>query len=117
MAGRAVGGKNCIAIQNCIATERLGIWAARRARRWAMGWACSRHAAGAGARGHSAGVSGARGQARGARQVGALGRARQVSGRARQGAASPRARRVGCLWAVHSVHSACFRSGLTRYCS
>ena len=66
VAGRAVGGKNCIAIQNCIATERLGSWAARRARRWALGWACSRPAAGTGARGHSAGVSEARGRARGA---------------------------------------------------
>ena len=104
MAGRAVGGKNCIAIQNCITTERLGSWAARRARRWALGWACSRRAAGAGPHGHSTGISGARGRARGGQGVrqassqACAGRRWQALARAGSGTAWARAG-SGTAWA------------------
>ena len=62
----------------------------------------------AGAR--ACGAGGSR-RGRGAQQAG-----RRGAGRARQ-AGTRRMGRAGWLWAVHSVHSACFWPGSTRYFS
>ena len=116
--------------------RRRGRWAGRRAgvrgaqgwRAWGAGlacvgrWAGVRGTLGRGARqagsasGRRAGARGMRGMARGVRGRGAAGRAelarhrRGARGHARPG------RGLGAwAWAVHSVHSAHFRSVLTRF--
>ena len=70
-------------------------------------------------RGRARGVASARAagaRARGAQAAGAWARAVGAHGLgARCRGARPG--RAGWLWVVHSVHSACFRPGLTRYCS
>ena len=101
-------------------------------------WASSRRAGtargSAGGRKRARARSGRRGRTRGAVGAGTHGErqalARTGSGTARQcrreaGARQGRSKRAGCarpgrtgwLRAVHSVHTAYFRSGLTRYCS
>ena len=119
---RARARLDCIAIQ-CLAKPRYSKGWARSAgapRRWGVGLRRGERsvadardrgeAAAHRARGNGAlGAQAAGGRRAGGRRMGALG--------ARQGAAGARAGRAGWLWAMHSVHSACFRSGLTRYCS
>ena len=102
----------------------------RRGRWGVQAWALGRAGLGALARRRTdARVAGEQqlGVGAGGRQRRA-GRARQGRGSARQGRDSARQARglgagraaggaAGWLWVVHSVHSSCFRSGLTRYCS
>ena len=122
---------NRIAIQNCIVTGGMGTGLG-------AGWAGGGHAgrarsAQAGVRAGAAG-SCARGReaqrARGSAEQAAAGRAPDVGPARRWSAQGKQVRRTMAAWAlgawprragwlraVHSVHSACFRSGLTRYCS
>ena len=107
--------ENCVAIQNCIATERLGSWAAHRARRWALGWACNRRwgdkRAGASGRAGMSGRAGAGGRA-GGRRAGArraqtgrrqcardAGRGARGTWRVARGVGSRGARRGRAAWA------------------
>ena len=120
------------------AAGRVGCAAGRAGRRWGVGAgaAGARERAGmrarAGARARvDAQVAGAQGRAErrrgagaeqeaaGARGVRQAGRRCGARGRQALGTRAGDARpgRAGWLRAVHSVHSACFRSGLTRYCS
>ena len=111
-------------------------WARGRGRRWALGradgrgaqalgragrtWQTGGRRAGAGKRantGGRAGGSGARCRrtlSRRAGRGGRRGRARRTRGRAGW-ALGARPGRAGWPWVVHSVHSACFWPGSTRY--
>ena len=136
-----LAGKICIAIQklycdsrdsgllNCVVTQGRDMASQATTRCWAQAeqvlgpqgerGACRRVCLGRGGErcrqltARARGVAGERASGRSGRSGRALAArlARQgLRGRARQG-------RTGWLWAVHSVHSACFRPGLNRYCS
>ena len=86
----------------CDTVRVLGAGARKQARRRTRArGACRRQAVGAG------GTS--------VRELGGRGRARQATGA--RGVRGLGAERASWSWAVHSVHSAYFRSVLTRYCS
>ena len=102
LAGRVLSaqGARGACKQACVGVRAgaAGSWARKRGAQWARRRA-ERH-----------------GRARGARKQLGDRRARQGLAGARQGAAGAQAGRAGWPWAVHSVHSAYFRSVLTRYC-
>ena len=111
-AHRLAGVERAGGRQAQAAGARAGRWARARAGRSGAGW---RQACGS-RRADTAGNRGARAAGRGSRR----GRARSVRGRAgwAAGAWPGRWARPGCAgwpWAVHSVHSACFWPGSTRY--
>ena len=96
--------------KNCIATEGLGSWVGRWARQQARAGALGRRRACWGARASGAGSWARRRGAQWARR-----RAGRGSRRGRAGQGWLGAGRAGWPWAVHSVHSACFWPGSTRY--
>ena len=97
--------------------QAQGHWAGRA---WGVGWAWQAWRTTGRARGkrgaRQAGRA-ARGRGRQAQADGRQRRARGVRSRGGAWALGARPGRVGWPWAVHLVHSAYFRSVLTRYCS
>ena len=124
-AGAVAGWQGVSQYTCCIVTRGLGAgWARRRAcmgarkLAWAQVGTQATRARGARKR-QAAGVGNSGVQAcRRARARGASSRARQARGRGAtgaQGVSGLGAGREGWPWAVHSVHSAYFRSVLTRF--